>query len=180
MNVLAYPDPVPAVEGGANACLSDAARKHANARPGALLEGGYACGTGPDGFTGANECTAEHAAAAEGDARAGASTAAACEANASPGALLEGGYASGTAPDDFAMVKAGTAAWASVFAAAETASGLARLPDLSPPAYGSLYLWEHLPLTGPMHSVFVFPPTGLLHFGPFPIPMRSAVLAQVF
>jgi len=180
VNVLAYLDPVPAAEGGANMCLSDVARKCANARPGALLEGRYACGTGPNGFAGANECAAEHATAAEGDVCTGASTAAACEANASPGIPLEGRYASRTAPNDFAMVKAGMVAWASVFAAAETTSGLACLPDLSPPAYGSIYLQEHLPLTGPMCSVFVFPLTGLLHFGAFPIPMCSAISAQVF
>ena len=203
MDVLAYPNPVPEAEGGANARPSDAAEKGANARLGAPLEGGYACGTAPDGFARANECAAEPAAAAEGDTRAGASTAAACEANASPGTPLEGGYASGAAPDGFVKVKececaaegdacvgasivgvctagAGTAARASVFAAAETASGLARLPDLSPPAYGSIYLQECLPLAGPMRSVSVFLPTGLFRFGVFLIPMRSAISAQVF
>ena len=96
-------------EGGTNVRLSDAVEKGANARPGAPLEDGYTCGTAPDGFARANECAAEPAAAVEGDARAGASTAAACEANASPGAPLEGGYASGTAPDGFVKVKEGEA-----------------------------------------------------------------------
>jgi len=58
---------------------------------------------------------------------------------------------------------------------------LARLPDLSPAAYRSLYLWPRLPLTGPMRSVLVFAPVGLgFRFGAFPAPMCLAVSAQVF
>ena len=79
VDVLAYPNPVLEVEGGANTRPSDAAEKGANTRLGTPLEGGYACGTAPDGFARANECAVEPAAAAEGDARAGASTAAACK-----------------------------------------------------------------------------------------------------
>jgi len=79
VNVLAYPDPVPVAEGGANMHPSDVAGKCANARPGVPLEGGYACGTSPNRFAGANECTVEHTTAAEGDACTGASTAAACK-----------------------------------------------------------------------------------------------------
>ena len=203
VDVLAYLNPVPEAEGGANACPSNAAEKGANTRLGVLLEGRYACGTTPDGFARVNECAAEPAAAVEGDARTGASTAVAYEANASPGTPLEGRYPSRAAPDGFMKVKeckctaegdacagvsivgactagAGTAAQASVFAAAETASGLVCLPDLLPPAYGSIYLQECLPLAGPMHSVSVFLPTGLFCFGVFLIPMHSAVLAQVF
>ena len=203
VDVLAYLNLVPEAEGGTNARPSDTVEKGTNARLGTPLEGRYACGTAPDGFARANECAAEPAAAAEGDARAGASTAAACEANTSPGTPLEGGYASRAAPDSFMKVKecectaegdahvgasivgactagAGMAVQASVFAAAETALGLARLPDLSPPAYRSIYLQERLPLAGPMRSVSVFLLTRLFRFGVFLIPMRLAVSAQVF
>jgi len=66
-DVPVYLKPVPAAEGGANTLPSDAAEKGANARPGPPLEGRYASGTAPDGFTNVKECTAEPAAAAEGD-----------------------------------------------------------------------------------------------------------------
>jgi len=146
-------------------CPSNAAEKGTNARPGMPLEDGYTCGTAPDRFARANECAVEPAAAPKGDTHTGASTA--CSANASPGTLLEGRYASRTTPNGFVKVKkcaaegeahtgativgvctagAGTVAQASVFAAMETASGFAHLPDLSPLAYGSMYLWERLPL----------------------------------
>jgi hypothetical protein len=76
-------------------------------------------------------CAAEPTAEVERDARAGASTAA-CE---------------GTA--------IGAVVYAHSFVAAETASGLARLPDLSSVAYESLCIWR-LPLTVPIcFSVFV-------------------------
>jgi len=132
--------------------------KGANARPGPLLEGRYASRTAPDGFANVKECTAEPAAAVEGDTHAGASTAGTCRAGA------------------------GMAAQATVFAAAETASGLVCLPDLSPPAYGSVYLQEHLPLAWLMHSVAMFPLTGpCVCFKAFlGCPMHSAVSAQVF
>ena len=77
--------------------------------------------------------------------------------------------------------RAFTAARARSFAAAETASGLARFPGLSPPAYGSVYLRARLPFMVPMCSVLPFPPVGLgFHFRGFLAPMRSAVSAQVF
>jgi len=157
-DVPAYLNPVPAAEGGANVLLSNAAEKGANARPGLPLEGGYASRTTPDGFANVKECAAEPAAAVEGDACAGASTAGTCRAGA------------------------GTAVWATVFAAAETALGLARLPDLLPPAYGSVYLRERLPLAWLMCSVAVFPLTGpCVRFEAFlGCPMCSAVSAQVF
>jgi len=99
----------------------------------------------------------ESATAAEGDAHAGEST----QGNGGRGA--------------------GTDMQVRSFAAMETASGLVHLPDLLPTAYGSVYLWAHLPLTGPMHSVLVFLPVGLgFRFGAFPTPMCFAVLAQVF
>ena len=79
MDVHTCLDPVPTEEGGANVCPSDAAEKGTNMRPGTPLEDGYACGTAPNGFARANECAVEPAAAVEGDACAGASTAAACE-----------------------------------------------------------------------------------------------------
>jgi len=74
-DVPAYPNPVPAAEGGANALPSDAAEKGANARPGPPLEGGYASGTAPDRFANVKECAAEPAAAAEGDAQRNAKAA---------------------------------------------------------------------------------------------------------
>ena len=157
-DVPAYPNPVPAAEGGTNTLPSDVVEKGANARPGPLLEGRYASRTAPDGFANVKECTAEPAAAVEGDTHAGASTAGTCRAGA------------------------GMAAQATVFAAAETASGLVCLPDLSPPAYGSVYLQEHLPLAWLMHSVAMFPLTGpCVCFKAFlGCPMHSAVSAQVF
>jgi len=103
------------------------------------------------------ECSAEPATAAEGDAHAGEST-------------LENVGAG-----------AGTAVWACSFAAAQTTSGLACLPDLSPTAYRSLYLWVRLPFTGPMCSVLVLPPVRPhFRFEALLAPMRSAVSAQVF
>src|SRR5579863_8861427 len=66
--------------------------------------------------------------------------------NASPATVLEGESVSRTATDT----------WAHSFAAAETASGLAHLTNLSPPAYGSQYLHAHLPLTMPMRCSVVF------------------------
>jgi len=157
-DVPAYPNPVLAAEGGANALPSDTVEKGANTRPGPPLEGGYASRTAPDGFANVKECAAEPAAAAEGDVHAGASTVGTCRAGA------------------------GMAVQATVFAAVETALGLARLPDLLPPAYRSVYLQERLPLAWPMRSIAVFPPTGpCVCFEAFlGCPMRSAVSAQVF
>jgi len=157
-DVPAYPNPVPAVEGGTNTLPSDVVEKGTNARPGLPLEGRYASRTAPDGFTNVKECAVEPATAAEGDVHVGASTVGTCRAGA------------------------GMAAWATVFAAAETASGLAHLPDLLLPAYGSVYLWEHLPLAWPMHSVAMFPPARpCVRFEAFlGCPMCSAVSAQVF
>jgi len=184
-------------------CPSNLAEKGANTRLGMPLKDRYACGTPPDRFTRANECIAEPAAAAEGDVHTGASTAVACSTNASPGALLEGRYASRTTPNGFVKVKkcaaegetcagetivgvytarAGIVAQASIFAVMETASGFACVPDLFPLAYRSMYFQDRLPLTGPMRSVLMFPPpTKLcLCFGAFPFPMHSAISAQVF
>ena len=146
--------------GGANTCLGEVAEKDANASPGTPLGGGYANGTTTDGFARVKEGAAEPAATAEGDAHAGAST---------------------VAGRRVCPTGVGMAARASLFAAAETASGLARLPDLSPPAYGSIFLQRRLPLTALMRSVDVFSPVGLCFlFGPVLMPIRLAVSAQVF
>jgi len=79
VDVHAYPDPIPTEEGGTNMHPSDVVEKGTNTRLGMLLEDGYACGTAPNGFARANECTAEPTTVVEGDMRAGASTAAACK-----------------------------------------------------------------------------------------------------
>jgi hypothetical protein len=63
-------------ESGANALPGRAAGKRENANPGTALEGGNVSGSAVGRFPGVNECATEPAAAAEGDARAGASTAA--------------------------------------------------------------------------------------------------------
>src|SRR5712691_6228165 len=102
-------NPSPVADRGANARPGEAAERCANTSTGATLDDGYASGTTADGFPRVKKCAAEPAAAAEGVARAGASTAA------------RGGFGAGT---DRALS----------FAAVETASGLAHLPDLSPPA----------------------------------------------
>ena len=106
--VPAYANPGTVAEGGANTCPRKAAGKGGSASPGAMLEGGYASGTTVDRFAQVKEPLAEPAAAAEGVARAGESAAA------------HGG--------------AETVAQAHSFAAAETTSGLVRLPNLSPAA----------------------------------------------
>jgi len=110
-----------------------------------------------DGFAQVKKSAVEPTTAAEGDARAGES------------ALVNRGG------------RVGTGMRACSFAVVERASGLARLPDLLPPAYRSVYLHMHLPLTGPMHAMLVFPPVGpgFCH-GTFPAPMHLAVSAQVF
>ena len=99
-------------ESGVNACPCKAAGKGEKASPSTMLEGRYASGTAVDRFAQVKEPSAEPATAAEGVACVGASTV----------AQGRGG--------------AGTVARARSFAAAaaETASGLARLPDLSPAA----------------------------------------------
>jgi len=51
----------PELEGGANARLSEAVEQHENACPGAMLEGEYASGGGPD------RCAEEPGTTAEGD-----------------------------------------------------------------------------------------------------------------
>ena len=69
------PNPRLVVEKGANACPGEAAERHKNMSPGTALEAECVTGTAVDGFAQVKECAAEPAAAAEGDARAGASTA---------------------------------------------------------------------------------------------------------
>jgi len=143
------------VEGGANVLLGQAAGKGGNVSPSTALEGRYVSGPPVDGFMQVNKPSAEPATAVEGDVHAGAST-------------VTHGRAGGTV------------ARACLFAVAETASGLARLPDLLPVAYGLLYLWC-LPLTVLMHCSVVFPPTGPgFCLGAFQTPMCSAVSGQVF
>jgi len=73
--VLTYTNPRPAEEEGANAHLSEAGERRENASPSTALEGGCATGTAADGFARVKERAAEPVAAAEGVARAGASTA---------------------------------------------------------------------------------------------------------
>ena len=73
--VLAYINPRPAAEEGANALPSEAGERRGNASLSTALEGGCATGTAADGFARVKERAAEPVAAAEGDARAGASTA---------------------------------------------------------------------------------------------------------
>ena len=72
---LAYINPRPAVEEGANAIASKAGERHGNASPSNALEGGCATGTTADGFARVKERAAELVAAAEGDVWVGASTA---------------------------------------------------------------------------------------------------------
>jgi len=69
------PELTPVAESGANACPGEAAQRCENASAGTALEDAYASGTAADGFPRVRKCAAEPAAAAEGDARAGASTA---------------------------------------------------------------------------------------------------------
>ena len=110
--IPAYANCGTVAESGANACPCKAAGKGKEVSPGTTLEGGYASGTAVDRFAQVKEPSAEPAAAAEGIAHAGASAA----------VQGRGG--------------AGTVARAQSFAAAaaETALGLACLPDLSPAA----------------------------------------------
>jgi len=68
-------NPRPAVEEGTNARPSKVGERCENASPRNVLEGGCATGTTADGFTQVKECAVEPVAAAEGDMRAGASTA---------------------------------------------------------------------------------------------------------
>ena len=72
--VLAYMNPRPAAEEGANTLLSEAGERHKNASLSTALEGGCVTRTAVDGFARVKERAAEPVAAAEGDARAGAST----------------------------------------------------------------------------------------------------------
>ena len=74
-------------ESGANALPGRAAGKRENANPGTALEGGYVSGSAVGRFPGVKECATEPAAAAEGDARAGASTAADRGARTNAGAF---------------------------------------------------------------------------------------------
>ena len=69
------PNPRPVAEKGANVHLGEAAERRKNASPGTALEAECVTGTATDGFAQVKERTAEPAAAAEGDAWAGASTA---------------------------------------------------------------------------------------------------------
>jgi len=62
-------------EEGANARPSEVGERRENASPSNALEGGCATGTAADGFAQVKECATEPVTAAEGDARAGASTA---------------------------------------------------------------------------------------------------------
>ena len=136
---------------------SRVAERGESASPGAAPEDRYAGGPAVDQSVQVKERSVEPATAAEGDTRAGEST-----------------------PENVGA-GAGTAAWARSFAAVQTASGLAHLPDLLPAAYRSLYLQAHLPFTGPMHSVLVLPPVRLhFCFGALLAPMHLAVSAQVF
>jgi len=73
--VLTYTNPIPAAEKRANARLSEAGERRENVSPSTVLEGGCATGTAADGFAQLKERAAEPVAAAEGDARVGASTA---------------------------------------------------------------------------------------------------------
>ena len=73
--LLTYTNPRPEAEEGANARPGDAAERRKNASPGAALEAGYAAGIAADGLARVKERAAEPVAAAEGNARAGASTA---------------------------------------------------------------------------------------------------------
>jgi hypothetical protein len=75
-NVPICLDASPVAESGANARPGEAAERCENASAGTALEDGYASGTAADGFPQVKKCAAEPAAAAEGDTRAGASTAA--------------------------------------------------------------------------------------------------------
>ena len=73
--VLTYTNPRLAAEEGANARPSEVGERCKNASPRNALEGGCATGTAVDGFAQVKERAAELVAAAEGDVRAGASTA---------------------------------------------------------------------------------------------------------
>ena len=72
----AYADPAVAEEDRANACPGEAVRKSESTKPGTPLEGGYANRTASDRFARVKEPSAGPANAAEGDTRAGGSTAA--------------------------------------------------------------------------------------------------------
>jgi len=136
---------------------SGAVERGESMSPGVAPEDRYAGGPTVDWSAQVKERSVEPATAAEGDVHAGEST-----------------------PENVGA-GAGTAAWARSFAAVQTASGLARLPDLSPTAYRSLYLRACLPFTGLMRSVLVLPPVGpRFCFGALLAPMHSAVSAQVF
>ena len=69
------PNPRLVAEKGENAHLGEAAERCENASPGTALEAECVTGTAADGFAQVKERAAELAAAAEGDAWAGASTA---------------------------------------------------------------------------------------------------------
>ena len=73
--LLTYTNPRPEAEEGAKARPGDAAERRENASPDAALEVGYATGITADGLARVKERAAEPVAAAEGNARAGASTA---------------------------------------------------------------------------------------------------------
>ena len=70
-----YTNPRLGAEEGANAHPIDMAERRDNASPGTALEVGYATGIAADRFAQVKERAAEPAAAAEGDAQVGASTA---------------------------------------------------------------------------------------------------------
>ena len=73
--LLAYTDPRLVAEEGAKANPGGAAERRRNAGPSTVLDAQCATGTAADRFVQVKECAAEAAAAAEGDAQAGASTA---------------------------------------------------------------------------------------------------------
>jgi len=73
--LLTYTNPKLAVEEGAKANPGRAAERYRNAGPGTVLDAQCATGTATDRFVQVKEHAAEAAAAAEGDAQVGASTA---------------------------------------------------------------------------------------------------------
>jgi len=73
--LLAYTNPKPAAEEGAKVNPGRAAERCRNAGPGTALDAQCVTGTAADRFAQVKERAAEAAAAAEGDAQAGASTA---------------------------------------------------------------------------------------------------------
>ena len=89
------------------------------------------------------------------------------------GSGAEGSALGGSVPEEGAVR-------ARAFAPADCASGLARLPDLSPSAYGSVCMRARVPFEAPMLRSVSPCSSGRRFFGPRFTPIRLAISVHDF